>query len=156
MSTDADSPRTADDTDRRAERKPQGWTEAALSAVISWFPDLPRPVKVVFASGTMYLVLCLMAQVSPVAAFVALQATVQGWVSESRAVAAAERASAAQDRQDVITLLREQNNALRDDLLAIRASAERPAAVAALEARINALDQRLAVLEAGHPHRSKP
>lgn len=119
----------------------QGWTEAALSAVIAWFPDLPKWVRVCFASATIYLVLCLVAQVSPVALFEALSGGVREWVHESRTIAAEERGAAAKERADLISLLMEQNRELRDQ-------AERDPRLAE---RVTVLERRMEVLLDQHP-----
>lgn len=121
------------------EQKRSGWTEAALSAVIAWFPDLPRLVKATFASATIYLVLCLVAQVSPVALFQAGRNEFREWVQESRQAAAENRAAVAKERADMILLLREQLSDAR--------SQARPGADPVLASKVERLDRDLRRLQ---------
>lgn len=127
------------------EEKKRGWTEAALDAVIAWFPDLPRAIKVVFASATIYLVLCLVAQVSPLALFRAATGGLRDWVQHGRQIAAGDRERLDRERADVIVILREQSADLREQLREARAETHSMSA-----ARVEAIDRRLQKLEEAH------
>lgn len=124
-----------------SDKPKTGWTEGALDAIVAWFPDLPRAVKVFFASATIYLVLCLVAQVSPVAMFEAGSNGLRGWVQENRAIAAQERQMAMSERQDLIGLLLEQNRELR----------KQAAGDPELEERVRILESKMDALIEGHP-----
>lgn len=124
------------------ERKPNGWTESALEAVIAWFPDLPKFIRVIFASATIYLVLCLVAQVNPVALFEAGGNAARSWVLDNRATDAQYRAAITQERADMIQLLREQNNDLRGQI-------RRPST--GTEGRLYELERKVDALLHAHP-----
>lgn len=127
------------ETDQKDQKK--GWTEAGLDAVVGWFPDLPKWVKVVFASATIYLILCLVAQIPPLALPQAAGATIARWADESRAEAKQERTAAAAERADLIGLLMEQNRELRAQ------AADDPE----LAERVRVLELKMAALLEGHP-----
>ena len=130
------------DPGRRAEpERPQGWTESALSAVIAWFPDLPKTIKVIFASATIYLVLCLVAQVSPSAPFKAFAGAFMAERAAARAVAAEDRRQQRAERADLIALLMEQNRELR---AAAQGDPD-------LEARVQRLERKMDALLDTHP-----
>lgn len=136
---DEDKPNPAG---RRAyDGKQQGWTEAALANVIAWFPDLPKAIKVIFASATIYLVLCLVAQVSPVGPFKAFGSAFLAERDAARAVAAEDRQREHAERADLIALLMEQNRELR------AAAAGDPD----LEPRVRLLERKMDALLDTHP-----
>ena len=104
------------DKNRRQDAARPGWTEAILAAIADWLPDLPRAAKTVFAGAAIYLVLCLVAQISPVALFQAVGNATGDWVDQNRQIEAEARGAARQERADIIALLRDQNADLRTQL----------------------------------------
>lgn len=123
------------------QKRDSGWTEAALDAVISWFPGLPKWVKVIFASATIYLVLCLVAQVSPVSLFSALGNATQEWVAENRKIEAEQRGADRAERSELVALLLEQNRELRNQAVTDPGLAE----------RVRVLERKMDAILSGHP-----
>ena len=119
----------------------KGWTEAGLEAVISWFPDLPRWVKVIFAAATIYLILCLVAQIPPLALPQAAGSALTVWADRQSEIADHQRRQTATERADLIALLMEQNRELRQQ------AADDPE----LARRVHVLEQKMAALLEGHP-----
>lgn len=127
------------ETDQSDQKK--GWTEAGLEAVISWFPDLPKWVKVIFAAATIYLILCLVAQIPPLALPQAAGSAVMTWADRQANIADQQRQQTAAERADLIALLMEQNRELRAQ------AADDPE----LAERVRVLELKMAALLEGHP-----
>ena len=123
------------------ERQKSGWTEAGLDAVVGWFPGLPRWIKVIFASATIYLILCFVSQIPPLALPQAVGGEIKTWLDQSRQEHVEQRVEAAAERADLIALLLEQNRELRKQAVADPALAD----------RVRTLERKMDALLFGHP-----
>lgn len=128
-----------------------GWTEAGLDAVVSWFPALPKSVKVIFASATIYLILCLVAQIPPQTLPAAVGAAIGDWLQSTRQRTEADRSEVAKERADVIQLLMDERAELRAQADAMRATPNSDARVDALEQRMRVVETQLHALLDAHP-----
>lgn len=131
---------------REGPEERRGWTEAGLDAVVGWFPGLPKWIKVIFASATIYLILCFVSQIPPLAFPQAVGLALRDSVTQNRQLAAAQREADAKERADIIRLLLDERAELRAQAADLR-SQIRPDT----EYRVTRLEEQVQRLMAAHP-----
>lgn len=135
---------TTDGEQVRQERKHGDFIQGSLTSVVGWFPDLPRPFKVLASTAFLYLVFCFVAQVKPQDPPVAIGEAIRQYVAESRA-------ESRKERDDIVALLRETNADLKaaavmereDRAEALRVARETRDLLAGLEGRVSELERRV-------------
>lgn len=123
------------------EEKSKGWTEAGLDAMAKWLPALPRWIKTIFGSAMVYLVLCFVSQIPPLALPQAIGDAISDVALHNRAVSDQARAEEGKERADLVALLLEQNRELR----------KQAAADPQLAERVRVLEKKMDALLIGHP-----
>ena len=122
-----------------------GLIEGGQNAVVKWLPGLPRWVKTIFASFAVYLVLCFVSQIPPLALPEAVGGEVKQWLAQSRAEQSEQHRAASAERADLIALLLEQNRELR----------QQAASDPDLAARVRILERKMDALLDAHPKVSR-
>ncbi|MGH6640666.1 MAG: hypothetical protein ACREBY_18940 [Polaromonas sp.] len=116
--------------------KDSDFIRGGLGAVTAWFPELPKPIKWVMAVAFLYLLFCLVAQISPTVGVKAMAHTAQDFVKNSRE----PEQLAAQERTDYLDYLRDELKETRTELNATEA----------LKSKIIELEHRLDIMERIH------
>lgn len=135
----------------------RGWTEAGLDAVVGWFPGLPKWIKVFFASATIYLILCFVSQIPPMALPQTIGNAFSMRLADQRERDTLERLRDTNERADIIKLLLEERADLRAQQADLR-SQIRPDTdyrLKRLEERAELVDEKLQRLLDAHP-RARP
>lgn len=141
------------DDRREGPEERRGWTEAGLDAVVGWFPGLPKWIKVFFASATIYLILCFVSKIPPMALPQTVGDAARAWIAAGREQGAQERIREDSERADIIKLLLDERAELRAQAADLRSQIrpDNDYRIKRLEERAEAVDAKLQSLLDAHP-----
>ncbi|MGH8709758.1 MAG: hypothetical protein ACREVA_00290 [Burkholderiales bacterium] len=95
--------------------KDSDFIRGGLGAVTAWFPELPKPIKWVMAIAFLYLLFCLVAQISPTIGVKTMVSGIANIVANSRV----PEQQAAVERTDYLDYLREELKETRKEIEAV-------------------------------------